>query len=442
MYARYYGGNQHIDELERLCQRRALDLLGLDEGDWSVNVQPYSGSPANFAVYTALLKPHERIMGLDLPSGGHLTHGYQTVHRKVSATSVYFESMPYRVNPTTGLIDYDEMTTLARAFKPKLMIAGASAYPRDWDYARMRTIADSVGAYLMADIAHTAGFIATGLMCSPFTHCDVVTTTTHKSLRGPRSGMIFCRSALKQAVDQAVFPGLQGGPHNNQIGMFGTLTELMRLIERSAYQRLFRCTMVLSVMKMTNCGSYTAAVAVALKEAKQPAFSAYMKRVKSNAVELARCLKAEGFTIATKGTSNHIVLWDARDTGLSGAKLEKLLEMVDIYVNKNTLPADTSALNPGGVRLGTLAMTTRGVRCAGVREIAEFITRTVRVGQEIQTACAHSGPNDTSSVKLKEFLEMAQREGFATRLAQIRDEVHAFTADLPMPSPPMARGPV
>jgi glycine hydroxymethyltransferase len=214
----YYGGNQHIDELELLCQRRALDLFKLDSQQWAANVQPYSGSPANFAVYTALLKPHERIMGLDLPSGGHLTHGYQTNKRKVSASSVYFESMPYRVNSRTGLVDYDELATLANAFKPKLIIAGASAYPRDWDYARMRTIADSVGAYLMADVAHIAGFIATGLMNSPFDHCDVVTTTTHKSLRGPRAGMIFCRTPLKDAVDRAVFPGLQGGPHNNQIG--------------------------------------------------------------------------------------------------------------------------------------------------------------------------------------------------------------------------------
>lgn len=181
----------------------------------------------------------------------------------------------------------------------------------------------------------------------------------------------------------------------------------------------------------------TAAVAVALKEAKQPEFRTYMERVKSNAAELARCLKEAGFKIATKGTSNHIVLWDARNTGLSGAKLEKLLEMVDIYVNKNTLPTDTSALNPGGVRLGTLAMTTRGVRRTGVRKIAEFITRTVRVGQEITSAIT-SGSDTASPMKLKEFLNMAQGGSFATKLAQIKEEVHAFTADLPLPTPPLA----
>lgn len=207
--ARYYGGNQNIDRIERLCQQRALDLFNLERNAWAVNVQPYSGSPANFAVYTALLKPHDRVMGLDLPSGGHLTHGYQTLKRRVSATSIYFESMPYRVSSVTGLVDYDELETLASMFKPKMIIAGASAYPRDWDYKRMKSIADSVGAYLMADMAHISGFVATGECQSPFEHCDVVTSTTHKSLRGPRSGIIFCKKELEDAVNTAVFPALQ-----------------------------------------------------------------------------------------------------------------------------------------------------------------------------------------------------------------------------------------
>lgn len=188
--ARYYGGNEYIDKMEILCQKRALKLYCLDNSEWSVNVQPYSGSPANFAVYTALLKPHDRIMGLDLPSGGHLTHGYQTLKKKVSATSIYFESMPYRVNPVTGLIDYDELAKLAELFKPKLIIAGASAYPRDWDYKRMKDVADSVGAYLMADMAHISGLVAAKQCNNPFDYCDVVTSTTHKSLRGPRSGIL------------------------------------------------------------------------------------------------------------------------------------------------------------------------------------------------------------------------------------------------------------
>jgi glycine hydroxymethyltransferase len=189
--ARYYGGNEFIDKMENLCRKRALDLYSLNSSEWAVNVQPYSGSPANFAVYTALLKPHDRIMGLDLPSGGHLTHGYQTLKRKVSATSIFFESMPYRVHPTTGLIDYDELEKLAELFKPKLIIAGASAYPRDWDYKRMKDISDSVGAYLMADMAHISGLVAAKQCNNPFDYCDVVTSTTHKSLRGPRSGMRY-----------------------------------------------------------------------------------------------------------------------------------------------------------------------------------------------------------------------------------------------------------
>jgi glycine hydroxymethyltransferase len=226
--ARYYGGNKYIDQLEILCQQRALSLFKLhnkttDEpegSEWAVNVQPYSGSPANFAVYTALLQPHDKIMGLDLPSGGHLSHGYQTPKRKVSATSVYFESMPYIVHPTSGLIDYDDLAIRAQHFRPKLIIAGASAYTRDWDYQRMRQIADSVGAYLMADIAHISGLVATGQANNPFKVCDVVTTTSHKSLRGPRAGIIFYKKQFGDAINNAVFPGLQGGPHNNQIGSF------------------------------------------------------------------------------------------------------------------------------------------------------------------------------------------------------------------------------
>ncbi|KRX26824.1 Serine hydroxymethyltransferase, partial [Trichinella nelsoni] len=194
--ARYYGGNEFIDEMELLCQRRALDLFRLDPNEWDVNVQPYSGSPANFAVYTAILGPHGRLMGLDLPDGGHLTHGFYTEKKKISATSLFFESMPYKVNPETGLIDYDELRQTALRFKPKLIIAGVSCYSRHLDYGKFRSICDEVGAYLMADMAHISGLVAAGVVPSPFPYAHIVTTTTHKSLRGPRAAMIFYRIGM------------------------------------------------------------------------------------------------------------------------------------------------------------------------------------------------------------------------------------------------------
>ena len=234
---RYYGGNEFIDKVESLCQQRALQAYNLDPNEWGVNVQPYSGSPANFAVYTALLAPHSRIMGLDLPSGGHLTHGFYTLNKKtqsrkaVSATSVFFESLPYKVSRETGLIDYDALETSADLFKPALIVCGGSAYPREWDYARYRQIADANGSILMMDMAHISGLVATGCAANPFEFCDIVTTTTHKSLRGPRAGMIFYRKDQRgfgRKIDNAVFPALQGGPHEHQIAAIATqLKEVM-----------------------------------------------------------------------------------------------------------------------------------------------------------------------------------------------------------------------
>jgi glycine hydroxymethyltransferase len=330
--ARYYGGNEIVDRVERLAQTRALTAFGLDPEAWAVNVQPYSGSPANFAVYTALLKPGDRIMGLDLPSGGHLTHGFQTAKRKVSATSIYFESRPYKVG-ADGLIDYEGMEAAVAEFKPNLLIVGASAYSRDFDYERFRRAATSVGAYLMADIAHIAGFVATGLMASPFAFCDVVTTTTHKTLRGPRAGMIFCKKSLEQKVKDAVFPGLQGGPHEHQV----------------------------------------AGIAAQMHEVAQPAFRKYMETVRENARRLAAELVARGYSVITGGTDNHLFLLDLRAKGITGAEAEKRLDAVGISVNKNTIPGDVSALKPSGIRIGTPAITTRGMKPEHMNIVANFI---------------------------------------------------------------------
>lgn len=301
--ARYYSGNENIDAIESLCKKRALEAFSLDDTKWGVNVQPYSGSPANFEAYTAILKPGDRLMGLDLPSGGHLTHGYQTETKKISATSVYFETQPYKVNQETGLIDYDQLKKDILEFKPKLLVCGFSAYSRELDYKQFREAADSVGAYLLADIAHISGLVASGLNNNPFEYCDIVTTTTHKSLRGPRSGVIFFKlddRDFKNKIDFAVFPMLQGGPHNHQI----------------------------------------AALAVQLKEVATPEFKNYCKQVIKNAQHLADSLVKKGYKIATGGTENHQFLLDMRPLGITGSKGDKALEYIDITANKNSIVGD------------------------------------------------------------------------------------------------------
>ena len=332
--ARYYGGCQYVDEVENLAIERAIKLFGAEHA----NVQPHSGSQANVAVYLALLQPGDTILGMDLSHGGHLTHG-----SKASISGKYFNACFYGVDEQTETIDYEQVLRRAEEVQPKIIIAGASAYPRFIDFKKMREIADEVGAYLMVDMAHIAGLVAAGVHPSPVPYAHVVTTTTHKTLRGPRGALILCKEELKKKINSAVFPGTQGGP-------------LMHII---------------------------AAKAVCFQEALRPEFREYQTQVVKNAAALADELQAQGLRLVSGGTDNHLMLCDVMSRGKTGLEVQELLDAANITANKNTIPFDTQSVKlTSGMRFGSPAATTRGMKKQEMHKIGAMIARLVNEGEE------------------------------------------------------------
>jgi glycine hydroxymethyltransferase len=366
-----------------------------------------SGSPANLYAYSALLNTHDRIMGLDLPHGGHLSHGYQTPTKKISAISKYFETLPYRL---------DELEEMAMLYRPKLIVAGTSAYSRLIDYSKFRQIADKVGAYLLADMAHISGLVAAKVIPTPFEFADVVTTTTHKSLRGPRGAMIFYRKGVRRVnsktkeeeiwdlenpINASVFPGHQGGPHNHTI----------------------------------------TALAVALKQAQSGEFRAYQEAVLSNAKSFAKRLGDSkesgglGYTIVSGGTDNHLVLVDLKPQGVDGARVERVLELVGVASNKNTVPGDKSALKPGGLRMGTPAMTTRGFQPEDFVRVADVVNRAVTITQRLTKTAKESAESKgrKNPASIKAFLEYLGEGEHEREIVQLRSEVEEWVGTFSLP---------
>lgn len=381
-----------------------------------LRITALSGAPANLYVYSALMNTHDRLMGLDLPHGGHLSHGYQTPTKKISFISKYFETLPYRLDESTGLIDYDKLEEMALLYRPKIIVAGASAYSRLIDYKRMHDICDKANAYLLADMAHISGLVAAKVLPSPFAHSDIVTTTSHKSLRGPRGALIFFRKGVRRQnvktkqdemydlegpINSSVFPGHQGGPHNHTI----------------------------------------TALAVALKQAQSPDFHAYQSQILSNAKAFAKRLGEAkgngglGYSIVSGGTDNHLVLVDLKPNGIDGGRVERVLELVGVAANKNTVPGDKSALVPGGLRMGTPAMTTRGFSEDDFARVADVVDRavtiTLRVAKAAREAARERG--EASPGKLKLFLDYLGNGDNEPEILQLRSEVEDWVGTYPLP---------
>lgn len=378
---RYYGGNFYIDKLEILCQKRAKEVF--KAFDYEVNVQPYSGTPANLAVYTGLLNLGDTILSLKLSNGGHLSHG-----DSVNLSGKLFKFIHYELNPKTQMLDYDEILKLAKKYKPKLIISGFTSYPRQVDFQKISKIANKVGAFSMADISHIAGLVIGGVHKSPFPYCDIITMTTHKTLRGPRGAIIFYKPELKEKIDKAVFPGMQGGPHEHTI----------------------------------------AGIAVALKEAQTKEFKNYARQIILNSKTLEKSLKKQGIKLVSNGTDNHLLLLDLRNFGPGkGYFIEKALEQSNIIVNKNPIPGDSfPPYYPSGIRIGTPAVTSRGMKEKEMIKISEWIFNVIKKFATFEM------PEDKTKrqVVIQEFNQKIKEDKF---LRNIKKEVSKFALQFSLP---------
>ena len=384
---RYYQGNENVDSIEETAEQLALEVFKLDPEEWHVNVQPYSGTPANLAIYNALLEPGDKIMAMYLPDGGHLSHGWIYKGNSITFTSKIFDINFYHVEPETGVFDYDEILRQAIKIKPKLLISGGTAYPREIDHQKMGEIAKAVGAYYLADVAHEAGLIAGGANASPFDYADAVTMTTHKTLRGPRGALAFVRKEYAEALDKSIFPGLQGGPHLHTI----------------------------------------AGIAVSLEKTKSEEFKKYAIQTVKNAQVLSDSLKEKGYEVVSGGTDKHLVLVDLRNRNVNGWFAAWALEKAGIIVNRNTVPGeDGSPYYPSGIRLGTPALTVRGMKEPEIQQIAEWIDEVLAfIGERTVPEDA-----DERKVVTKDFLKYIENE---PKLGEIKTLVTALTSKFPLP---------
>lgn len=378
-YRRYYGENRP-DPVQNLCQSRALKAYRLDKNEWGCIVEPYSGSLANFQIFATLLKPHDKIMGLNITAGGHLSHGC-IIPKKTNQKVVFYESVSYGLDPSTGTIDYDNLEKTARLLYPKIIIAGASAYPRDYDYSRFKAIAKEIGAIFMVDMAHYCGLVSSQLVNDPFPHADIVTTTTYKTMRGPRGALIFYRKSFEEKISTMISPSIQGGGHNNCI----------------------------------------AGIATQLRELETNEYKEYSRKVIENCKIMGETLISLGYTLLSGGTDTHLLLWDLRPQGLTGNKMEKICEVAKIIVSKYAVPGDTSSLILGGIRIGSPAMTTRGATSEDFKRIAHFLHRALNIALEIQSD-SNFGSYDFDDA-------IAQNP----RIQQLKNHVHEFSIRFRMP---------